>query len=49
LLAGTRLAYFIERFKGILELTVKNADKTHSAIPDWAKERIAQAWNVRPD
>jgi hypothetical protein len=23
-----------------------NADKTRSAIPDWAKERIKEAWNV---
>jgi hypothetical protein len=40
-------AYFIERFKGILHLTVKNADKTRSAVPDWAKLRIWEAWNVR--
>jgi hypothetical protein len=30
----------------ILDLTIKGADKTRSAIPSWAKERIAQAWNV---
>jgi hypothetical protein len=38
--------YFMERFKDILDLTVKGADKTRSAIPDWAKERIKTAWNV---
>jgi hypothetical protein len=43
---GEFKAYFIDRFKGVLTLTVKNADKTNSAIPDWAKERIREAWNV---
>lgn len=38
--------YAIERFRGVLNLTVKNADKTNSAIPDWAKQRIKEAWNV---
>jgi hypothetical protein len=38
--------YFRERFKGILGLTVKNADKSRSAIPGWAKKRIREAWNV---
>jgi hypothetical protein len=41
--------YAVERFKGILDLTVKNADKTRSAIPAWAKERIKEAWNVPRD
>ena len=44
---GELKVYMVERFKGILDLTVKNADKTHSPIPDRAKERIAQAWNVK--
>ena len=39
--------YAVERFKGILDLVVKNADKTDSAIPDWAKERIKTAVNVQ--
>ena len=26
--------------------TVSNADQTQSANPDWAKERINEAWNV---
>jgi hypothetical protein len=43
---GELKAYIVERFKGILDLTVKNADTTRSAIPDWAKERIREAWNV---
>jgi hypothetical protein len=38
--------YFGVRFKGILNLVVKNADKTRSAIPAWALERIQEAWNV---
>src|SRR6516164_3421241 len=38
--------YAIERFRGILNLTVANADRTNSAIPDWAKSRIKTAWNV---
>jgi hypothetical protein len=25
---------------------VKSADKTNSAVPDWAKEWIKTAWNV---
>jgi hypothetical protein len=43
---GEFRAYFIERLHGVLTLTVKNADKTNSAVPDWAKQRIKQAWNV---
>jgi hypothetical protein len=38
--------YAVDRFKGILNLTVLNADRTNIAIPDWAKERIKTAWNV---
>ena len=44
---GEFKVYFWERFRGILDLTVKAADKTNSAIPDWAKERIKTAWNVQ--
>ena len=36
-------------FKGILDLVVKNADETRSAVPDWALQRIKEAWNVKPD
>jgi hypothetical protein len=39
--------YAIERFRSILDLAVMNADKTKSAIPAWAKERIKTAWNVQ--
>jgi hypothetical protein len=35
----------IERFKGILDLTVKNSLKTRSPVPDWASRRIRDAWN----
>jgi hypothetical protein len=43
---GEWRAYAVERFRGILNLTVKNADKTNSAIPTWAKSRIKEAWNI---
>jgi len=39
--------YFGQRLKGILDLVVRNADRTNSAIPDWAKDRIKTAWNVQ--
>lgn len=38
--------YAVERFKGVLHFTLKNADKTNSAIPDWAQEKIRTAWHV---
>jgi hypothetical protein len=38
--------YFMTRFKGIVELTVRNSLKTQSPIPTWAAAKIAQAWNV---
>jgi hypothetical protein len=44
---GEFRAYFVMRFRGILELTVKNADQTNSPIPSWAKTRIREAWNVQ--
>jgi hypothetical protein len=43
---GEFKTYAIERFKGIVDLTVRSADKTASPVPDWAKERIKIAWNV---
>jgi hypothetical protein len=43
---GEWKAYAIERFKGVMHFTVKNAEKTNSAIPDWAVMRIKAAWNV---
>jgi hypothetical protein len=43
---GEWKAYAIERFKGILELTVKSSLQTKSPIPDWAAARIKEAWNV---
>ena len=33
----------VERFCGILKLTVAGADKTRSAIPYWVKERLKTA------
>jgi hypothetical protein len=38
--------YCMERFKGILSLTVKGSLSTNSPTPDWASERIKTAWNV---
>ena len=46
---GKFRAYFIERFRGNLELTVKAADKTCSALPSWAKRAVWEAWNVTPE
>jgi len=43
---GEWKAYAMERFKGILDLTVKNSLKTRSPVPDWASGRIRDAWNV---
>jgi hypothetical protein len=40
-------AYFLERFAGVLNLTIRNADKTRSSIPSWAKARIEAAWNMQ--
>jgi hypothetical protein len=39
-------SYSIERFKGILDLTVKSSLQTQSPIPDWAAEKVREAWNV---
>jgi hypothetical protein len=43
---GEWKAYAVERFKGILELTVKGSLQTKSPIPDWAAAKIKEAWNV---
>jgi hypothetical protein len=56
--SGEFRAYFLERFAGVMNLTMKNADKTRSAIPGWAKHpqasklghsigRIETAWNIQ--
>ena len=39
--------YALERFKGILDLTVHNSLKTNSPIPGWAAEKIKESWNVQ--
>ena len=44
---GDLKAYFIERFKGVMFLTLKNADRTMSSVPPWAFERIRTAFNVQ--
>ena len=38
-------AYAFERFKGILDLTVKSSLQTRSPIPDWAAAKVKEAWN----
>ena len=43
---GEFKAYAIERFRGILDLTVKSSLQTRSPIPDWAASKIREAWNV---
>jgi hypothetical protein len=43
---GEWKAYAFERFKGIIDLVVRNSLSTNSAIPDWAVERIKESWNV---
>jgi hypothetical protein len=44
---GALKAYFIERFRGIMFLTLKNADRTNSPVPRWALERIRTVFNVQ--
>jgi hypothetical protein len=43
---GEWKAYAIERFKGILDLTVKSSLSTRSPIPPWAAEKVIAAWNI---
>jgi hypothetical protein len=43
---GEWKAYAIERFKGILDLTVKSSLQTRSPIPAWAAEKVKEAWNI---
>ena len=43
---GEFKVYFVERFRGILNLTVNGADKTRSSLPSWAKQGIWEASNV---
>jgi hypothetical protein len=43
---GDLKAYFFERFRGIMFLTLKNSGKTCSPVPPWALERIRTAFNV---
>ena len=44
---GEFKAYAIERFRGILDLTVKSSLQTRSRIPEWAAEKVKEAWNVQ--
>jgi hypothetical protein len=43
---GEWKAYAIERFKGILDLTVKSSLQTRSPIPKWAADKVRDAWNI---
>ena len=44
---GDLKAYFIERFQGVMFLTLKNADRTMSPVPLWAKQVIRESWNCQ--
>jgi hypothetical protein len=39
---GEFKAYFFSRFKGVLDLTIKGADRTCSPLPSWAKESLGK-------
>jgi len=43
---GEFKAYAIERFKGILDLTVKSSLQTRSPIPAWAAKKVKEPWNI---
>lgn len=43
---GEWKSYAIERFKGILDVTVKASLQTRSPIPKWAADKVREAWNV---
>jgi|SRR6516164_129914 hypothetical protein len=39
--------YAIERFRSILNMTVRNSLKTNSPILDWAARQVMESWNVQ--
>jgi hypothetical protein len=39
--------YALQRFVGILHMTVRNSLKTNSPIPDWAATKVRESWNVQ--
>lgn len=43
---GEFKSYAVERFRGILDLTVKSSLQTRSPIPAWAAEKVKEAWNI---
>jgi hypothetical protein len=43
---GEFKSYSIERFRGILDLTVKSSLQTRSPIPKWAADKMREAWDV---
>jgi hypothetical protein len=40
-------AYALERFRGIIDLTLKSSLRTKSPIPVWVAAKVSEAWNVR--
>ena len=46
---GELKSYFVSRFRGVMFLTLKNADRTMSPVPPWALQRIKIAFNVQDD
>jgi len=44
---GELKSYFVSRFRGVMFLTLKNADRTMSPVLLWALERIKIAFNVQ--
>jgi hypothetical protein len=43
---GEFKVHAIERFKSLLHTTVKASPRTNPPIPDWAAERVSEAWNI---
>jgi hypothetical protein len=39
--------YALQRFVGILHMTVRNSLRTNSPIPDWAATKVRESWNVQ--
>jgi hypothetical protein len=40
-------AYAFDRFRGIIDLTLKNSLQTRSPIPGWAADKVREAWSGR--
>jgi hypothetical protein len=44
---GQWKAYALQRFVGILHMTVRNSFRTCSPIPSWAAEKVKESWSVQ--